>query len=112
MSVAKEDFVRYAKLRGVKDRTLMFSYIGRVAIIPSFTRLMYSFGLLIGSAAFVETTFGLYGIGSLFTDAITNKDYPLASGLLLFIVTITIIGNIIADIFYGILDPRVRIGEQ
>ncbi len=110
-SISKEDFIKYAKLRGVKNKTIMFSYLGRTAIIPSFTRLMYSFGLLLGSATFIESIFGLYGIGSLYSTALTSKDYPLAIGCLFVITVIAIIGNILADIFYGLLDPRVRLGE-
>ncbi|BCU68056.1 peptide ABC transporter permease [Sulfolobales archaeon HS-7] len=109
-SIAKEDFVNYAKLRGLRGRTIMFDYIGRLSVIPSFTRLMYSFGLLLGSATFVESIFGLYGVGSLYATALTGKDYPLAIGCLLVIVTVSVIGNIIADILYGVLDPRVRLG--
>lgn len=111
-SISQEDYVRYAKLRGVKSRTILLSYIGKTAVIPSFTRLMYSFGLLLGSAAFIESIFGLYGIGSLYANALTGKDYPLAVGVLLVIVIISILGNILADIIYGILDPRVRVGEE
>ncbi|MUM64906.1 ABC transporter permease subunit [Acidianus infernus] len=111
-SISQEDYVRYAKLRGVKSRTILLSYIGKTAVIPSFTRLMYSFGLLLGSATFIESIFGLYGIGSLYATALTSKDYPLAIGVLLVIVIISILGNILADIIYGILDPRVRVGEE
>jgi peptide/nickel transport system permease protein len=111
-SISQDDFVRYARLRGVKDRTILFRYVGKTAIIPSFTRLMYSFGLLLGSATFIESIFGLYGIGSLYATALTSKDYPLAIGCLLVIVVISVLGNILADIIYGVLDPRVRVGEE
>lgn len=112
VAVSREDYVMYARLRGgIKSRTLMTNYIGRLAVIPSFTRFMYSFGLLMGgAAAFIESTFGLYGIGSLYAGALSSRDYPpLAIGTLMVIVAVTIAGNIIADILYGILDPRVRV---
>jgi len=109
VAISREDYVMYARLRGVKSRALMINYIGRLAIIPSFTRFMYSFGLLLGAAAFIEGTFGLYGIGSLYAGALSSRDYPLAIGTLMVIVAVTIAGNIIADILYGVLDPRVRV---
>ncbi len=109
VAISREDYIMYAKLRGVKSRTLMTNYIGRLAVIPSFTRFMYSFGLLLGAASFIESTFGLYGVGSLYATALSSRDYPLAIGTLMVIVAVTIAGNILADILYGILDPRVRV---
>lgn len=109
IAISREDYIMYARLRGIKSKTLMTNYIGRLAIIPSFTRFMYSFGLLMGAAAFIEGTFGLYGIGSLYATALSSRDYPLAIGTLMVIVAVTIFGNIIADILYGVLDPRVRV---
>ncbi|WP_069806692.1 ABC transporter permease [Vulcanisaeta thermophila] len=109
VAISKEDYVMYARLRGVKSRDLMINYIGRLAVIPSFTRLMYSFGLLLGAAAFIESTFGLFGIGSLYATALSSRDYPLAISTLMIIVAVTVLGNIIADILYGVLDPRVRV---
>ncbi len=99
-----------AKARGVSGSRMLFSYLGKNALIPQFTGLMFSYGMLFGSTIFIETIFTIPGLGYLLTAAAGARDYELAIGAFLVIIIAVIIGNFIADIGYGLIDPRLRKG--
>ncbi|MDP7976828.1 MAG: ABC transporter permease [TACK group archaeon] len=107
-SLMKEDFIMVAKARGVSGNRMTFSYVGRNALLPQFTSLMYSYGLLFGSSIFIETIFDVPGLGYLLTTAAGARDYELTIGAFLIIIVAVIIGNFVADVGYGLIDPRVR----
>ncbi|MFI6290210.1 ABC transporter permease [Nonomuraea sp. NPDC050790] len=111
VTVLGDDFILAAELRGMK-RSIVFRYIARNAILPLFTILALSLGLLLGGAVFIEKIFNYPGLGLLLIDSITLRDYPLMGGAFLLITASVIVANIVADLFYTVIDPRVRSGEE
>jgi peptide/nickel transport system permease protein len=111
VTVLGDDFILAAELRGMK-RSIIFRYIARNAILPLFTILALSLGLLLGGAVFIERIFNYPGLGLLLIDSITMRDYALMGGAFLLITVAIIVANIIADLFYSVIDPRVRSEEE
>ncbi|GAA2389119.1 ABC transporter permease [Nonomuraea africana] len=111
VTVLGDDFILAAELRGMK-RSIIFRYIARNAILPLFTILALSLGLLLGGAVFIEKIFNYPGLGWLLIDSITLRDYALMGGAFLLITVSVIVANIVADLFYTVIDPRVRSGEE
>ncbi|MEV4112463.1 ABC transporter permease [Nonomuraea sp. NPDC049695] len=111
VTVLGDDFILAAELRGMK-RSIIFRYIARNAILPLFTILALSLGVLLGGAVFIERIFNYPGLGLLLLDSITMRDYALMGGAFLLITVSIIVANILADLFYSVIDPRVRSGEE
>jgi peptide/nickel transport system permease protein len=108
LEVVNSDFVRTARAKGVVERRVMFKHAFRNALIPLVTLMALNFGALLGGAVVTETVFSLDGMGLYFTSALlTNDPYPVMAWLMITAVMILVF-NLIADIAYGILDPRVR----
>ncbi|MEV0143666.1 MULTISPECIES: ABC transporter permease [unclassified Nonomuraea] len=111
VTVLGDDFILAAELRGMK-RSIVFRYIARNAILPLFTILALSLGLLLGGAVFIEKIFNYPGLGLMLINGVNDRDYALMSGAFLLITTAVILANIVADLFYTTIDPRVRSGEE
>ncbi|SDG28204.1 peptide/nickel transport system permease protein [Sinosporangium album] len=111
VTVLGDDFILAAELRGMK-RSIVFRYIARNAILPLFTILALSLGLLFGGAIFIERIFNYPGLGLMLIDSITNRDFALMGGAFLLITIAIIVANIVADMLYTVIDPRVRSGEE
>lgn len=107
VSVLGDDFILASELRGITPSTRM-RYIGRNAILPLFTTLALSFGTLFGGAILIEATFNYPGVGQLLLNSIGKRDYPLMTGAFLLITTAVVLANIVADLLYSVIDPRVR----
>ncbi len=107
-NILKEDFILYAKAGGVRNRTLLFKYVMRSAMLPQVTGLALSMGQIFGGALITEMVFSYPGMGTLLYNAITTGDYNLIMG----ITAISIIGIatfiLIIDLLYPLMDPRVR----
>ncbi len=108
-TVLGDDFILAAELRGLK-RGVLFRYVARNAILPLFTILALSLGMLFGGAIFIERIFNYPGLGLLLVDSIGSRDYALMGGTFLVITVAIICANIAADLFYAVIDPRVRSG--
>ena len=106
-----EDFVRTAKAKGVSHRKILFKHVLRNALIPVVTMIGLRFGRLLGGAVVVESVFAWPGIGRLIVQAIGNRDYPLVQGSLMIVVLLFIGINLLTDVLYGVLDPRISLGE-
>ena len=102
-----EDYIRTARAKGLPERTVVRHGV-RSAINPILTILGLDIGVLLGSSVLVETVFDIPGIGRLNFDAITHSDFPIVQGTVLLAALFIIIANIIVDIAYAYLDPRVR----
>jgi peptide/nickel transport system permease protein len=107
VSVLGDDFVLAAELRGLGPFTQL-RYLARNAILPLFTVLALSIGFMFGGAIFIEEIFDYPGLGQLMINAIDRRDYPLMSGAFLLITVAVIAINIVADLLYVVIDPRVR----
>jgi len=105
-----EDYVLTAKAKGLKDRTVLFKHVLRNASLPIITNAALTFGSIFSGAIITETVFNYGGMGTLVYEAILQKDTPLMQGFFYITALCVIIANLIADILYGVLDPRVRYG--
>jgi peptide/nickel transport system permease protein len=103
-----EDYIRTARAKGLPERRVVLHHGLRSAINPIVTILGLDIGVLLGSSVLVETVFDIPGIGRLNYDAITHADFPIVQGTVLFAALFIILANIVVDIAYAYLDPRVR----
>lgn len=103
-----EDYIRTARAKGLSERRVVLRHGVRSAINPILTILGLDVGVLLGSSILVETVFNIPGIGRLNYDAITHADFPIVQGTVLFASLFIIVANILVDIAYAYLDPRVR----
>ncbi len=110
VSVLGEDYIAYAKARGLSSRRIMVTYVGRNAILPLFTSFMLSLGFMFGGSIFIEYIFSYPGVGYMLYQAITNRDWYLMIGAFDIIVIAVVTGTFLADLLYGFLDPRIRRG--
>jgi len=109
LEVMGEDFILTAKAKGLSERIVRKRHAARNAYLPVVTSLAISLGFVVGGAIILEYIFSYYGLGSYLLIAITSQDRFLAGSILFLISVLVIFGNIVADILYGVLDPRVRI---
>ncbi|AWR96881.1 ABC transporter permease subunit [Acidianus sulfidivorans JP7] len=103
-----EDYVTFAEIRGVSDDKIETKYVGRNSILPLYTSLILAIGFSFGGSIFVEEIFSYSGVGLLLYDSIMTNDYPLEMGIFVIIVLAVVIGVLLADLTYSLLDPRVR----
>jgi peptide/nickel transport system permease protein len=108
IEVLSEDYIRTARAKGLSERRVVLRHGVRSAINPILTILGLDIGVLLGSSVLVETVFDIPGIGRLNYDAITHSDFPIVQGTVLFAALFIILANIVVDIVYAYLDPRVR----
>ena len=100
-------YPQFARSLGASKRTVLHKHVMKNAILPIITQFAIDFGFVLSGALFIEIVFSLNAMGSLMYTAILTHDYPVLSGLFLIIAIMVILANIIADILYGIIDPRV-----
>lgn len=103
------DYVRTAKAKGLSDRTIWFRHALRNALIPLMTILGPAIVGILSGAIVIETIFAWPGMGRLTLNAVSQKDFPMVLGSGMFFAMLTIIGNLLSDIFYAVVDPRVRL---
>ena len=106
----RQDYVRTARAKGLADPIVVYRHALRNALIPVVTVLGLQFGALIGGAILTETTFAWPGIGRLLVDAIARRDYPIIQGVVLLFAVTFVLVNLIVDLLYGYIDPRIRFG--
>lgn len=110
VSTVTEDYVLLARARGLSGSRVLLSYAARNALLPNVTGLALAIGGVIGGAILVESVFSYPGMGLLLQQAIMAHDFPLMQTVLLMLTFITILANFVADMVYGLLDPRTREG--
>lgn len=109
LEVLGEDFVLTARAKGLSARRVRNHHVARNAYLPIVTTFAISLGFVIGGAIILEQIFSYYGMGWYLLSSIVKQDNMLAGGILFLISVLVIVGNIVADVLYGVLDPRVRI---
>jgi peptide/nickel transport system permease protein len=109
LEVQRQDFVRTARAKGVAPFTIMYKHVGRNAAITIVTSLAGSLGVLLGGSLIVETMFEINGFGKFFYDAILNRDYNVIMFSAIAGSFLTLIGYLVADLTYTLLDPRVTL---
>lgn len=103
-----EDYIKLARAKGLPDRVVALRYAARNALLPSVTGFALALGGVLGGTILVETVFDYPGLGRLMGEAVTAKDYPLLQALMLLTAVATLVANLVADLLYGVLDPRSR----
>lgn len=108
LQVLNQDFIRTARAKGLKEFAVIIAHAFRNALIPTITMVGMTVGSLISGAIVTETVFALPGVGRLVIQSIGRRDYPTVQGVLIFIAFIYVLVNLIVDVLYLYLDPRVK----
>jgi peptide/nickel transport system permease protein len=109
LDILGEDFVRTARAKGMPERVVMFKHVLRNALVPIITVLGLTVALMIGGTVVTETVFNLPGVGNLVVRAVLRRDYPVIQGTLLVIAGIYVFINLLIDLLYTLVDPRIRL---
>lgn len=112
LEVLRQDYVRTARAKGMPGRIVIFKHALANALIPVVTVAGISAGVLLGGAVVIEQVFSLPGVGRLIVGAIQRRDYPVIQGGLLLTVTIFVMVNLVVDLLYAAIDPRIRHGRR
>lgn len=105
------DYVKYSRFLGIKDRKIT-KYVFRNAMLPQITGLAMSIGTMIGGALVAEIIFSYPGLGTTILSAIKGRDYPLISACTLIITIMVLLANLLVEILYGVIDPRIKVSQQ
>jgi peptide/nickel transport system permease protein len=108
LDVIKQDYIRTARAKGLSSRTVFFRHALRNGLIPLVTVVALSLGGIVGGAVITEQVFAWPGMGSLFFFALGLPDYPILMGFLILTTASVIFFNLVADVLYGVIDPRIR----
>jgi peptide/nickel transport system permease protein len=108
LEVLNEDYIRTARAKGQIERKVLFAHALKNAAVPIVTVIGIGVALLIGGVVVTESVFNIPGLGRLVVDAITRRDYPIIQGLILFFAFVYILLNLLIDIAYTLVDPRIR----
>jgi len=109
LDVINNDFVRTARAKGLPKRWILYRHIVRNALLPMITIAGLQLPALLGGALVTETVFTWPGMGRLFLDSISYRDYPVVMGVLMFTATLVLLGSLLADLCYGLADPRISL---
>jgi peptide/nickel transport system permease protein len=109
LETLNQDYVRTARAKGLGETRVVLGHAVRNALLPVVTVVGLNFGLLLSGAVLTETIFGLAGIGRALVDGITTRDYILVQGFTMLTAAIFVFVNLAVDLFYGLLDPRIRL---
>jgi peptide/nickel transport system permease protein len=110
LEVIRQDYITTARAKGLPERTVIFKHALRNALLPVVTMLGLSLPGLIGGSVIFESIFAIPGMGQLFYGAVMARDYPLVMGELVIGALLTLLGNLLADVSYALVDPRIRAG--
>jgi len=104
-----EDYIQTARAKGLKDGHILRAHALPNAMLPAVTIVAIQFGYVIAGAITAEVVFNWPGIGTLTVDALSARDYPVLQGIFLLLAVSVVVANLLADLIYGLLDPRVRV---
>ena len=108
LEVLGQDYVRTARAKGLRERRILTGHVLKNSLIPFVTVVSIDIPLYLTGAVLTETVFSWPGMGRLFYDSLTVRDYPVLMGILILGAVLIVLGNLIADVLYGLLDPRIK----
>lgn len=108
----QKEYITVARAKGLTERVIILRHESRNALLPVVTNIGIQMGYLLGGTIVIEQLFALPGIGRLALSAISNRDYPLVQGVVLFMAAAFTLVNLLTDLMYGWLDPRIRYGDK
>jgi len=112
LEVVRQDYVQTARAKGLSEQVVIGKHALRNALLPVVTILGLSLPGLVGGSVIVEWIFAIPGMGQLMVQAVFSRDYPVIMGNLVIVSTLTLVANLLADISYGLVDPRIRVGRR
>ncbi len=112
LEVVRQDYIQSARAKGLSEQTVIGKHALRNALLPVVTILGLSLPGLIGGSVIVESIFAIPGMGQLMVQAVFMRDYPVIMGNLVIVSALTLLGNLVADISYGLIDPRIRVSRR
>lgn len=107
LEVMEEDFVEFARAKGLKETEVMFKHVARNALLPVVTSAAVFFGIGVSTMALIEYVFSWPGLGREIVKAVSTYDYPLEQGVFIMLSIVVLVMNLVADVLYGYLDPRI-----
>ena len=110
LDVLREDYVRTARSKGLKETLVINRHALRNALLPVLTLSGFQFAVLLGGTVIIERIFRLPGMGETLLDGIGNRDFTVVQGVVMTMIGAILIINLIVDLLYGVLDPRIRYG--
>ena len=112
LEVIRQDYIRTARAKGLPERDVIYKHGVRNAVIPVVTLLGLMLPGLLGGSVFIETVFSIPGMGQLFVQSAFSRDEPVLMALIVIGASLSLLGNILADISYGLVDPRIRVSGR
>ncbi len=109
LEVLRQDYVRTARAKGMLEQTVVYRHALRNALIPLVTVIGLSFGLIITGAFFIENRFNIPGIAQISISSITDRDYPVIQATTVLLAVAVVLGNLLSDILYTVVDPRIKV---
>ena len=110
LEVLRQDYIRTAWSKGLTERLVIMRHAVKNALIPIVTVVGMQVPLVVGGSVIMENIFNLPGLGRLLLDSLNNRDYPIVSGVNMFFASVVLLNNLVIDLIYPYLDPRVRYG--
>ena len=108
LDILRQDYVRVARSKGLRDNIVVMRHVLRNSLLPIMTFIGLMFGSLLGGAVVTETVFAWPGVGKMLVDAIFKRDFPVVQGTVIVIALIYVVLNLVIDVLYGVVDPRLR----
>jgi peptide/nickel transport system permease protein len=112
LEVVNQEYITAARAFGVSERELIWHDALRNALLPVLTVLGIIAGFLLGGSVVVESVFGIAGLGRLLVESFASRDYPVTIGVMLFLAVVFVLINLIVDVLYGVVNPRIRAGYE
>jgi peptide/nickel transport system permease protein len=112
LEVLRQDYVRTAWAKGLRERLVILRHVVKNALIPVVTLVGLQVPIIVGGAVIMEQMFAIPGLGRLMIDALFDRDYPIISGINLFFAVAVMVINLLVDVLYAYLDPRVHYGRD
>jgi peptide/nickel transport system permease protein len=111
LEVLRQDFVRTARSKGLPEGSVTYNHALRNAVLPVITTIGIEVAFLFGGLIVTETVFNIPGVARFLVEAIRWRDYPMVQNLVMFTATIVVVVNLIVDLIYMVIDPRIRYSE-
>jgi len=112
LATLEEDYVTVARARGLSDGRIQSAYVGRNAVLPLFSQLAIAAGFVVGGSVLIEPIFQYQGVGYVLLQSVLQRDYPVMQGIFVVITSAVVVSNLLADLLYSRLDPRIRITNE
>jgi peptide/nickel transport system permease protein len=112
LEVINQEYITAARAFGVSETELMWRDALRNAMLPVLTVLGIIAGFLLGGSVVIESVFGIAGLGRLLVESFASRDYPVTIGVMLFIAVVFVMVNLVVDVLYGVINPRIRSGYE